>query len=437
MRCLSLAFGLVALFLVAAACGSNATGDSKACVPNTTLVCDCLGGNQGVQSCVPDGSGYSPCECSAPDGANGTDTIDGPDATEDSDTISQVCTEGATQEGTTTCGLNSEGVLMQDCNDGSWVDNTTCTGTDECKSGASQEGTTVCGFNDEGVLMQDCNDGAWVDSATCTGTDECKSGASQEGTTSCGLNSEGVLMQDCNDGAWVDNTTCTSPDSVKAIQFSLEFDVTAPVGGNADVLANFAAIYYTDIDVVVVYCTEHVEVTGTAVFGPTVVPDCPNCTGLLSFDESSVVNITDPTTDPEHCTPAFLDEFAGGYLTNHLTPIANNGYGDFLSIALIDASTMDALGLSLSIFPGSSASELTTQLADVGVEFTHAGYVNKQPGSLSETSGLEQVAANAGGDSPWLGYWIIFKYPNTDSYAGSDMSGTYGGNSNWIITLEQ
>ena len=54
---------------------------------------------------------------------------------------------------------------------GGTTEGTNCTGTDVCVNGQTQEGATVCGLNDEGVLVQDCTDGQWADNETCTGTD--------------------------------------------------------------------------------------------------------------------------------------------------------------------------------------------------------------------------------------------------------------------------
>ena len=126
-------------------------------------------------------------------------------------TTPQICTSNATQNGTTTCGLNREGVYVQACVNGGWVDNATCTGTDICVNGSIQDGTTTCGQNSEGVLVQGCTNGAWVESFTCTGTDVCTNGDTQEGADLCGLNSEGVYQQQCSNGAWA-NTTCTGTD---------------------------------------------------------------------------------------------------------------------------------------------------------------------------------------------------------------------------------
>ncbi|HHZ66343.1 MAG TPA: hypothetical protein EYN52_00280 [Alphaproteobacteria bacterium] len=103
---------------------------------------------------------------------------------------------------------------MQTCIVGQWVDSTTCTGTDVCANGSTQNGSTACGLNSEGVYAQDCISGAWVDNTTCTGTDVCTNGDSQVGTLACGFNNGGMLLEDCTSGAWVEGTTCSIPDQV-------------------------------------------------------------------------------------------------------------------------------------------------------------------------------------------------------------------------------
>ncbi|MBU1240753.1 hypothetical protein KKF84_07325, partial [Myxococcota bacterium] len=163
---------------------------------------------------------------------------------DDDATNTTECETGETRNGTVMCGLNNEGVLLQSCQDGAFVDTTICTGTDICTNDATQVGetpcnetgfyiqlcgqgawadttdctvtitgctpdatqvgTTVCGLNDEGFIVQVCSGtGVWQDSWECTGTDECINGARQEGTTPC--NDTGVIYQDCSAGTWVDS----------------------------------------------------------------------------------------------------------------------------------------------------------------------------------------------------------------------------------------
>ncbi|MBU1241112.1 carbohydrate binding domain-containing protein, partial [Myxococcota bacterium] len=121
------------------------------------------------------------------------------------------CTPDATQVGTTVCGLNDEGFIVQLCSAlGVWEDTWECSGTDVCVNGAQQEGTTVC--HTTGVLYQDCTGGQWVDSANCT-VGGCMEDATQVGTTVCGLNDEGFFIELCdNAGAWNDTAQCTGTD---------------------------------------------------------------------------------------------------------------------------------------------------------------------------------------------------------------------------------
>jgi hypothetical protein len=46
--------------------------EASACVPGTQIECPCGGGVQGVQACLPDGSGYDSCECTADGSGDGS-----------------------------------------------------------------------------------------------------------------------------------------------------------------------------------------------------------------------------------------------------------------------------------------------------------------------------------------------------------------------------
>jgi hypothetical protein len=120
------------------------------------------------------------------------------------------CNAGDTQNGTTTCGVNDEGVFTQECTDGLWTDTENCTGNDECVNDATQLGTVSC--NTDGFLYQDCTLGEWVDSANCS-TGGCVADATQIGTAACGLNAEGYFVQLCDaDGNWGNTAECTGTD---------------------------------------------------------------------------------------------------------------------------------------------------------------------------------------------------------------------------------
>jgi len=135
------------------------------------------------------------------------------------------------------------------------------------------------------------------------------------------------------------------------------------------------------------------------------------------------------------CDVAELEKSQANFGSAMLTSVTDGGYGDYLNLALIDATTMEALGLDLASAGGYSAAEMTATWADYSLEFTHAGYVDNLPGSLSEGSGLATVAANAGSGSNWYGYWQIFKDPTMNTHSGGDLSGQYGGQAAWVITF--
>jgi Lamin Tail Domain len=125
------------------------------------------------------------------------------------------CVENATQDGTVLCGLNDRGIIIQECDaDGVWIDTEDCNDSDTCLDDETQEGTTVC--NGDGVLLQDCTVGQWVDSSDCT-IGGCVFDATQVGITECGENLEGHFSQlcvtdtvttDATENIWEDTTTC-------------------------------------------------------------------------------------------------------------------------------------------------------------------------------------------------------------------------------------
>jgi hypothetical protein len=65
----------------------------------------------------------------------------------------------------------------------------------DCLAGTTQDSTTICGFNDEGVYVHACPNGAWEDTSTCTGTDLCTNGVTQSNPTT-------GAPEVCIDGAW-------------------------------------------------------------------------------------------------------------------------------------------------------------------------------------------------------------------------------------------
>jgi hypothetical protein len=55
---------------------SSTTADESPmnCVPGQQIACACPGGTDGAQACLPDGTGYAPCECPGSDSSEGTTT---------------------------------------------------------------------------------------------------------------------------------------------------------------------------------------------------------------------------------------------------------------------------------------------------------------------------------------------------------------------------
>jgi hypothetical protein len=54
---------------------TSATTSSMNCVPGQQVACACPGGTDGAQACLPDGSGYAPCECPGDDSGEATTTL--------------------------------------------------------------------------------------------------------------------------------------------------------------------------------------------------------------------------------------------------------------------------------------------------------------------------------------------------------------------------
>ena len=170
-------------------------------------------------------------------------------------------------------------------------------------------------------------------------------------------------------------------------------------------------------------------------FGILASDGCDNCTGYIEFDEDTVTDVSDPATNPEDCDPALLDAADQNFGLQLLTPESEGGFGDYLTMGLVDSASMDALGLSLADDGTNTASEISDALAVFDFVFTHAGYVHNLPGSLAEQSGLDSVADNAGSSSNWYGYWQIYKDPVINPHSGTDMEGEYAGQTQWTVTF--
>ena len=201
-----------------------------------------------------------------------------------------------------------------------------------------------------------------------------------------------------------------------------------------------------------VTCNQRISVEGTADFGFGTAEGCDNCTGMLSFDASTAVDISNPAKNPDDCDPLVL-EAAGadmglamltafgdepGHWTNADGP---RNYGDFLSIATMDENTQQVLGYNGS---SSGDQDLTAAgnadwaMTTYGADFTHVGLVNGDPASntLAAGSGIETVSAPAGAGSDYYFYFVIAKDPAANPYEGSDMQGDYLGIARFVIGFQ-
>jgi len=254
-----------------------------------------------------------------------------------------------------------------------------------------------------------------------------------------GLAGSGIGDDDDDDTVGGDDDTAGDDDtssgfSFTGLTFALEMTATPGSTGAAGVAATYKFSYWADYQNQVIECHQSIDIEGSAVYGAGIVSGCTNCTGSITFDASTATD-TSASQPEDPCDVAELDAIQANFGSLMLTSITNGGYGDFLSIGLVDATTMGALGLDLAVAGGYTSAEIDTALADYGFVFTHAGYVDNQTGSLSDTSGLSAVASNAGSGSSWYGYWQIFTNPSTNTFVGADLSGLYGAQAVWVITF--
>ena len=226
----------------------------------------------------------------------------------------------------------------------------------------------------------------------------------------------------------------------------MELNVVNPAQNMYGLGGSFTFIYYESYDQTsqVEYCREVIEFEAVAQFGSNVVAGCNNCTGQISIDETLVNNVTNPGIDPAHCDTAWINaDDNGDGLPDYsfgwyfVTSQANGGAGDFLNLGLIDYATFESLGLYADnpapASPQYDASALSAAWG--GMDVTHFAYVNAQPGSFAEDSGLSTVAASAGPGSDYHFYFTVAKNPAVNSHSGADMVGEYVAGAQWIITF--
>ena len=234
-----------------------------------------------------------------------------------------------------------------------------------------------------------------------------------------------------DDDTTSDDDDATGTLSFDALTFSFEMTANPGAGGSTGIAATFKFTYWSDGANQIIDCEQSISIEGTADFGSSVA-GCGNCIGKIDFDDSTASDVSAGTGSPDACSAVALDEAGANLGTALLSTITNGGYGDFLSIALIDAGTMGGLNLDLASAGGYSASEISAALGNLGLTFTHAGYSSNEVGTMSEASSLDSVAANAGSGSTWYGYWMIGA-TGANSHSGTDLNGSYAAQAVWQI----
>ncbi len=130
-----------------------------------------------------------------------------------------VCTIGEKKTEANSCGPNNSGTQKLICINGQWENDVCSKVTEMCLNGCIYNAvceeedvrntTIVCGFNNEGIIIEECQDGQWVNNGLCSGTDVCTNGT--EDTIECGFNNRGIAFATCVNGQW-NQGICDDPD---------------------------------------------------------------------------------------------------------------------------------------------------------------------------------------------------------------------------------
>jgi hypothetical protein len=291
-------------------------------------------------------------------------------------------------------------------------------------------------------MLEMCADGG----LSCDGSDDSV-------TLHCNNGPAGGLGDDDDAFGDDDDDDDDDDDSVGGSEFTaLTFEValtaTQGAGGAVGIAATYTFGYWADHDNGILGCAQALTVEGVASFATGGVTGCDNCTGKIDFDDSTVVDISPSLPGGEGCDSAQLTADERNYGTALLTSGLNGGWGDLLTMGLIDAPTMVSLGLGMVETGGSSAADLATLLGDEspGRVFTHGGYIHMTEGTWANLLCLggdcgdsdpltNGPASPAGLGSSWYGFWMLYTDPADNTYVGADLNGQYGGRSVWIITF--
>ena len=151
----------------------------------------------------------------------------------------------------------------------------------------------------------------------------------------------------------------------------------------------------------ILFCEQHIGLTGSLLPGPAPFEGgCDVCDGLVVLDPESVFDLGDPA-DPYACDPEWAED-AGMEVV--FVPIDQQGTGDFLSVGLLAARTMEELGLNAAV-DGSLGVNQVRELLPAGVELSFVGLVDAGPDTLMELAGIGYVATPVQEGSIWTFLW--------------------------------
>jgi len=208
-------------------------------------------------------------------------------------------------------------------------------------------------------------------------------------------------------------------------------DSAASDDGVTDIEGTLVTRYWRDHDGGDLLCEQHVAFDGEARFEGA--PGCDGCAGFLQLRASSVVDVSNPILDDDHCDPSLAAENGLDYGRLLLRPIGVGGLGDFLSIALLDAEIGIAEGLAFAPGEDLTYAAQAEGLAESGAVLTHGGYLRSTEGGMVEGAGIDQAAGTPDGGDEWFAFWRVFREPSANPFEGEGLRGVYGATSVWIV----
>lgn len=193
-------------------------------------------------------------------------------------------------------------------------------------------------------------------------------------------------------------------DETWAMTFSGEMTLTEDQPQSRQVSGSYSVRYWRDwqdAGTLELACLQTLIWTGTAAVGVGSVSDCVTCTGLVTIDPSTVVDLV---PSGEECDPGG-DEAAGQNWGAFLTsPLSSGGGEGWLSMYLLDVPTAQALGLEPT--PDHTI-EQTTWLADADYTLHAIGYAPLLPGNAWDELGVGDTLGLSDGVAA-VGFWAIY-----------------------------